>query len=121
MLVVPRKVERVGMWGAYGLLAVWAGFWGWFSIAEGLSDVAGGWSHLLVPLTPIVVFGGMSLVWPRLGGVLLAVAGVAGLWSFDGWAADVMLSLPAVVVGVTLAMVGQSMRAHRKGAADGEE
>ena len=97
-------------WIARGVLLLWLGFWGWFSIAEVAGGVTGAWMHLLVPLTPMVVLTVVAWLFPRVGGGLLIAGAALALFFFDDTTAWLALSGPALLAG---GMLLAGARGHR--------
>lgn len=97
------------------LLLSWAGFWTFFVVA---SAASGGWgavpyaARILIPLLALTV---AAWFWPRLGGILLALAGVAAILYFhprNVFTAKALFTfcifpLPAIILGLTSAFVPQ--------------
>lgn len=84
-------------------LAAWAGFWTWFVVLSASSDGLTGWLHGLPILAGVLGLPVIAWFWPRAGGLLLAGAGVFAAWYFRHQAAQLMLALPAFVLGLVLA------------------
>jgi hypothetical protein len=100
----PDIGGRVLRWVPRIAVTVWAGFWGWFVLMAGSSDLRQG----LAGTGPILAawLGGLATlviaVWarPRLGGILMVAAGVAAAYLFPRTDTRLILALPAGVIGL---------------------
>jgi hypothetical protein len=106
-LHTPAGRRRLARIGARALLVVWAGFWGWFSVASALGEGLEGLPHLAF-LAVLVVL--VALAWwrPRIGGPVLLAGALLSAWYFDRADTRLLLSLPAALaaVGVWWASAG---------------
>jgi hypothetical protein len=93
------------------LLVAWAATWSWFVLAVSLGEpppppwwIPAAWLGSLA----LLVF----LCWrlPRLGGALLAAAGVGAALYFRNPGAQALLAAPAVALGLATLAVGGSGR-----------
>lgn len=72
-------------WLVRAATIVWAGFWLWFAVASGIHDRLP-WHGVVLyalhwPVSMIVALVPVTWFWPRLGGVLLILAGfVVAAW-----------------------------------------
>lgn len=112
---MPIDTAKPGVlrFSRHALLALWAGFWLWFSVASSIGE-PNGLAHLLVPALPIVVC--LLLVWQsaRLGGLALILFAVGSASMFRGREAWLLLSAPAMVLGVGYVLSGRAgLRAPR--------
>lgn len=101
------------MWIARAALVIWVGFWAFFTVGELLSASTGGWSHVLVPMAPVLVFAVGAWVRPIVGGSLLIAGGIAAFAFFDSVGAWLLLAGPAVGLGIAFLTLGVA-RARRK-------
>ena len=100
------------------LLLIWAGFWAWFLLMhldEGFETVqivvAG-----LALLTALVV---LAFRHPLRGGIALIGGAVFSAWFFGNVYARLMLSLPALLVGVAFLVSGRRSAASAAGVSSG--
>ena len=104
-------------WTPRVAVSAWAGFWAWFVLAVGISDVRDG----LVGAVPIVgawlaALGALTAsiwIWPRAGGALMIGSGIGAAVFFDNPWARVLLALPAVLVGLVSLLSPQAGRIPR--------
>jgi len=91
------------------LFGLWAGFWGWFSIASVVGE-PGGWGHMILPLGPILLSAILLIRNLRVGGIVLALFGVGGLflYGFKFPVTAAGLSGAAIVLGTAFALLGSS-------------
>jgi len=85
------------------LVTVWAGFWGWFSLASGFTGPDHSIFVSLGSTAILVVLALCSWMKPRLGGVLLVVFAVWSFFFFDHDFTRGVLAAPALVLGVVQA------------------
>lgn len=104
-----RIIQRFGL----GLFFLWAAFWSWFSLAEAFSDVAGGWLHLVLPLTPIVIALGLVVWRPRIGAWFLIATGIAFALIYRAPFAWTALAAPPVIAGGLLAIANAGPRTRK--------
>jgi hypothetical protein len=90
---------------ARSLALIWAVFWSGFGLLSGIAEGGGIQAVLIHTLAPGLVFLAAAAVawrWERLGGLLLAAAGLATLSAY-GFARSmpgfVVLPLPGIVSG----------------------
>ncbi|MHC4224534.1 MAG: DUF7670 domain-containing protein [Planctomycetota bacterium] len=94
-------------WIARGLLILWIGFWVWFNIASGISEVGTDGigallAHSMVAIV-ILAAGVVAWRWPLAGGVLLLLLAAFGQWFFHpNLQVAAVLTLPPAVVGLLL-------------------
>ncbi len=96
-----------------GVFFLWAAFWSWFSLAEAVSDVEGGWGHLMLPFAPIVIAIGLILWRPRIGAWFLIAIGVAFASIFRAPFAWAALAAPPLISGGLLAIVSAGPRTRK--------
>ena len=80
------------------LLAIWAGFWLWFSISVVVSEGTLAWQ----PYTFIAAIIALALTawrYPKVGGPLMIAAGLAAAFYYNNIWARTMLALPAIAIG----------------------
>ena len=97
--------SQILRWTPRIAVTAWAGFWAWFVVMAGITDfhqglrgtipMVGAWLVALSALTATV------WIWPRIGGILMLMAGVGAAFYFNSTGARFLLAVPAVVVGVT--------------------
>lgn len=87
---------------AYVILALWAVFWTFFSVAEMIGGEPGAWSHTIFPILPIAVLVSLTIARPQIGAIALIAAGVIGVAFLDHTMTRVTLALPPIITGVLL-------------------
>ena len=102
-----RKAAIPTLWIGRGLLLLWAGFWLWFNLASGISEMpVHGWGALaghLVTAGVMTGFGVLAWLYPRVGGLGLFLLAGAMAWFFHPTlAVAAILVLPPVVIGTLL-------------------
>ena len=97
---VRQKDQRV-------VCLLWAGFWTLFVMmhvfTDGISSLYYG-SIIVVPMLAAIV---TAWVWPRVGGAVLIIFGVAPMFYFDYkgfWSIIHPMSMPPIVCGLLLVM-----------------
>jgi hypothetical protein len=104
-----RTLRTIGL----GAFFLWAAFWSWFSLAEAVSDVQGGWSHLVLPFAPIVIAIGLVVWRPRFGAWFLIATGAAFALIFRAPFAWAALAAPPVISGVLLTLANTRPRTRK--------
>jgi hypothetical protein len=108
-----RRVSgrNIAAWAARGGLLLWAGFWAYFVLAVGISDIkdglAGTLPVILTWLVALAALVGLAWRWPRLGGLVIIAAGVGSALYFRYPGNFVLLAGPAVLLGGLIALVGR--------------
>ena len=113
---VPTKPRfaNVASWLVRSGLLLWGGFWAFFVIAAGSTDMRAGLPNTLpviiawlVSLTMLIV---VAWRWPRVGGLILIAAAAASAMYFRYPNTWVLLSLPPAILGVANVLVGSCCR-----------
>lgn len=105
-----RTLRTIGL----GAFFLWAAFWTWFSLAEAFSDVAGGWSHLVLPMTPIVIALGLVFWRPRVAAWFLIATGAAFGLIYRAPFAWAALAAPPIIAGAMLALSQAGPRTRKE-------
>lgn len=94
------------------LLMAWAAFWIWFSIASAIGEGSDGLPHLAMAAGLLAI---VALGWarPRIGALVLLVAGLAAAWFFRNTFARLSLSLPAVLLAALVFWTSPAPRLRR--------
>jgi hypothetical protein len=108
--------NRILTWTPRIAVTAWAGFWAWFVVMAGTTDFHQG----LRGTIPVVIawLGALSAltaavwIWPRVGGILMVIAGIGAACYFNNSGARLLLAAPAVVVGIA-ALASASARTKR--------
>ncbi|MHC4445412.1 MAG: DUF7670 domain-containing protein [Planctomycetota bacterium] len=105
-----KLIHRIIRNAARTILVLWVGFWTWFVLmhlfTDGLSSLYHG-SKILVPMLAAIV---TTWFWPRIGGVLLIMFGIATMFYFDtkGLSSIIHpLTTPPIVCGLLIIMFGR--------------
>ena len=93
----PRPTRWIGRF----FLLLWAAFWLWFNIASAISETEGSRVHILFACITAAL---TIIAWflPRIGGVLMILAGAAAMWQFHSSAAITLLAAPGAIIGIIL-------------------
>ena len=95
------SAPRLTLWIGRFFLLLWAAFWLWFNIASAISEDEGRRSHVIFAC----IAAALTLTaWflPRIGGVLMILAGAAAMWDFHSSAAVMLLAAPGAIIGIIL-------------------
>ena len=112
-MMIARRADAGGLalkWGSRTATLAWAGFWAWFVVATVVGEVRHG-QTAGVPIMAgwLVALTGLTVGvwrWPRIGGpVLMAAAVGAAVFFANPWA-QLLLALPAFLVGAAAAVDG---------------
>lgn len=114
-------------WGAhktaFRILIIFGCVWGVFNILSNLSSPVGMIMQLLITTSPFFILAFVSRRWPRIAGVLLVVASLAGLWfyffSFSRLLLLVKVGVAVLFIGPLLAS-GMALLRGREGRPDAE-
>ncbi len=103
-----QKGRRVARTAVRAILILWAGFWAFFAIAHLFVEyIAGNLPYVAMFLAPLIALVVSVWRWPRIGGPALMVAGIASAFFFHDVFAQATLALPAVMLGLLLALLGR--------------
>jgi hypothetical protein len=98
----PAPVPHITRWFARFMVVLWAAFWIWFNVATATAENEGRWQHVALA-GAAAAMAAVSWVWPRVGGVLMIVAGMIAAWRFHVQPADIaLMAVPTVLVGILL-------------------
>ncbi len=90
-------------WGPRLACLAWAGFWAWFVVVVGVSDIRSGLHGTgAVMAAWLAGLGALTFTlwrWPRIGGLVFIAAAIAAAVYFASPGARLLLSLPALVIG----------------------
>lgn len=108
------KLAAALMIVARGLLVLVTLFWGVFALLS-LNSAQDGraWWTNIPNIAPWLLLGGavwLSFGWPRAGGGLVVLLGVASVFFFTTWTSPVVLlgvSVPLLIAGMTLVLCGK--------------
>jgi hypothetical protein len=112
-----RLSDRVLIWTPRVAVSAWAGFWIWFVLMVGTSDIAQG-LHGAIPavagfLGALTALTAAVWIWPRLGGLALMAAGIGAAVYFPNNGARLLLAMPAILIGVVSMLAPQAGRIPR--------
>ena len=108
-----RALGRVFLWIARAGVVAWAAFWIWFCLSVGLSE--GGRGALIASGMSLGFLTFATLVWtrPTLGGIMMVGLGIFAWRYFATEGAQLLLALPAFILGVMSTLAGTLSRAAR--------
>lgn len=100
--------RRIAMLAARLLISAVVAFWVWFLLADGGGHIWAGeqpmetLKWMITFGVPLLAIGVTAWKWPRVGGVLAMLGGVAAGIYFGHPAPRLLMALPLIVGGVTL-------------------
>ncbi len=97
-------MERALLLTARTLLILWAGFWTWFTIGDGLHHGASSLPYVGGGLLLLAALSITAWRYPGIGAGCLFVGALAAAWWFSGWPAFLLLTLPALVLAALFAL-----------------
>lgn len=112
-----RPILRIISGVSLVALALWAGFWLWFSISVVISEPTLAWQPYAFIGSLIGLF---VAAWrfPRAGGGMLIAAGLFAVYYYDNVWARGLLALPSLLIGIARFAIASFLLAaqsHRQG------
>lgn len=112
---MAKPGHNIISWAASLLVVTWAALWLTFTLLYRFSDDATSDDNLPVLSfsAPMIVLAILSVLTPRVGGLLLVPSGVFAAWFFASTSAQAVLAAPAIVLGLALVWAGPWRRRLR--------
>ena len=85
-------------------LILWAGFWTWFVVCHVITDGPGCLPYALRFCVPLAILTVIGWRCSRIGGVILAVAGIVAALYFQH---NFLLVMPAIILGLLMILFGR--------------